>query len=363
MEIIKKKKKRVKINKLIDLKNELGAEGVFLEEFTVEALLAANIDKVVINRILEVLKSEEVTYVSTSVEGFIEYIKREIELEEYIEKLYKKLSNIESIKIHRVEYEREPAIKDNVDEVVELIKVSKENTVNTINEEELNNLANVEKSIDEEYLYAKDIELLKKILLSGNSNFHEEYNDENKIRVLTIKVPKGINLDYIKVRRGSIEYYEHISSYIPRLKRLSKNLHKYLHKESSIINHSSAIQDSVNIAIANYNGRDYKAISGKNNIKGFCKAPLIEEGHFEACKVNKLGKLGVGYRRVNDSEKKILEEISREIQNGKVPKEGILTLYSKWEPCPSCYYVISQFCEKYPDIKVKIKYSREYGER
>ena len=53
--------------------------------------------------------------------------------------------------------------------------------------------------------------------------------------------------------------------------------------------------------------------------------------------------MGIGYNRVNDSEKKIIEEINNLIDLGKIPSEGELVLYSKWEPCPSCYYVISQF--------------------
>lgn len=47
---------------------------------------------------------------------------------------------------------------------------------------------------------------------------------------------------------------------------------------------------------------------------------------------------------------------------GKIPSEGELVLYSKWEPCPSCYYVISQFIKKYPNINFKIMYNKEYGD-
>lgn len=91
-------------------------------------------------------------------------------------------------------------------------------------------------------------------------------------------------------------------------------------------------------------------------------APPLEKAVFKSSKVNKLGKLGVGYNRVNDSEKKIFEEIHKQIEVKALKNEGNLILYSKWEPCPSCYSVISQFCKKYPDIKVKVKYSKKYGE-
>jgi hypothetical protein len=75
-----------------------------------------------------------------------------------------------------------------------------------------------------------------------------------------------------------------------------------------------------------------------------------------------LGKLGIGYDRVNDSEKKIFEEIHKQIEAKVLKNEGNLILYSKWEPCPSCYFVISQFCIKHPNIKVQVKYSEKYGE-
>ena len=83
---------------------------------------------------------------------------------------------------------------------------------------------------------------------------------------------------------------------------------------------------------------------------------------FESCKVNKLGKLGIGYNRVNDSEKKIFEYINKKIEDKELNPEGNLTLYTKWQPCPSCYYVISQFINKYPKIDIKVKYYKEYGE-
>ena len=78
--------------------------------------------------------------------------------------------------------------------------------------------------------------------------------------------------------------------------------------------------------------------------------------------MNKLGKLGIGYRRVNDSEKKIFEEIHKQIKNKVLKDKGEIILYSKWQPCQSCYYVISQFCALYPNVKVKVKYDKKYGE-
>ena len=127
-------------------------------------------------------------------------------------------------------------------------------------------------------------------------------------------------------------------------------------------NHLKALQDSINIAVAMYDNKEFKAISGSNDIEDYCKAPPFKEAIFKSSKVNKLGKLGIGYNRVNDSEKKILEEIHKQIEEKELNDYGKLTLYSKWEPCPSCYFVISQFCEKHPKISVEVKYNKKYGE-
>ena len=54
--------------------------------------------------------------------------------------------------------------------------------------------------------------------------------------------------------------------------------------------------------------------------------------------------------------------IDKDIEENKLDNKGEVILYSKWEPCPSCYFVISQFCEKYPLINVKVRYEKRYGE-
>ena len=129
------------------------------------------------------------------------------------------------------------------------------------------------------------------------------------------------------------------------------------------INQSIAIQDSVNMAIAVFNDKEYRAVSGKNDIEESCTLIPLGKEYFKSCKVNKLGKLGIGYNRVNDSEKKIFEKIHKLIKEKKLSDEGNLILYSKWEPCPSCYYVISQFAEIYTGINLKIMYYKSYGEK
>ena len=205
------------------------------------------------------------------------------------------------------------------------------------------------------------------MLIFKNRNVKEEYNVKSKTKTLYIEIPRKINYEYISAKKGSVEYHDYLSSNIPRMQRLIKNVHKYIkvdEKEKSIfkINQSNALQDSINIALATYANKEFRAISGSNEIDDYCKIVTSEKAVFKSNKVNKLVNLGIGYNRVNDSEKKILEEIHRQIEEKILKNEGELILYTKFEPCPSCYYVINQFCEKHPNIKVQVKYSKKYGE-
>ena len=234
-----------------------------------------------------------------------------------------------------------------------------------INQKDIYRLENIEKQLNNEYVYTKDIELLKKMINSGIKT--EKYNQKTRVKTVSIEVPNEINLEYIPAKLGSIEYHNHIKSNIPRMKRLRKNIKKYMvdnkdEYQTFNINQSEMLQDTVNIAIAVYDNKEFKAVSGSNDVDEFCIAPKEKEAIFKSSKVNKLGQLGIGYNRVNDSEKKIFEEIHKQIELGKIKDHGNLTLYSKWEPCPSCYYVISQFCEKHPNITVQVNYSKIYGE-
>ncbi|MDZ5001040.1 hypothetical protein GNF79_18645, partial [Clostridium perfringens] len=155
----------------------------------------------------------------------------------------------------------------------------------------------------------------------------------------SIEIPKEINYQYIKSKKGTVEYHQHLSNNIPRMQRLIRNMDKYMkvdekEKTTFKIDQSKALQDSINIALAIYDNKEFKAISGSNNITNYCIAPPLERAIFKSIKVNKLGKLGVGYNRVNDSEKKIFEEIHKQIEAKVLKNEGNLILYSKWEPCP-----------------------------
>ena len=365
------KKDRIKISSIKDFNKMLQKEdynvGLLSEiEFKKEIINEFNINNKIYEEIYKILDKGNITYKVRGVKEFIDYIECEIIFEDEHNRLCRKISEVKTLIIDRVEYERILTTQDDVEDILKIIEETKKSVSGKINEEGKVKLESLEDEINRDYIYAKDIELLKRMILFNNKNVKEEYDEKSQTKTLFIDIPKNIGFDYIKAEKGSVEYYQHIKSYIPRMNRLIKNLDKYIIEYSNStykINQSTAIQDSVNMAIVIYNGKEFRAVSGKNDIENSCT--LIPQGqeYFKSCKVNKLGKLGIGYNRINDSEKKILEKIHKLIENGSLHDEGELILYSKWEPCPSCYYVINQFIKKYPKIKLKIMYYKEYGEK
>lgn len=369
----KRKKERIKINSIDDFKDELKKEGYKINEFDEEKFKDEiekifEVDKSTMEKMYTYIDETEFTYRANCIEDLIDYIKKIILFENEHNKLCKKISGVKILNIGRLEYEREPSIQDNIKNMVKDIeRIANEMSV-MMNEEDKIKLEELERELDKDYLYSKDIELLKKILLAGQNGLKEKYNTKTKIKTISIEIPKKINHEYIKTKKGSVEYHEYLNNNIPRIQRLIKNMNKYMkidekEKLKFEIDQSKTLQDSINMALVIYDGKEFRAISGSNEITGYCISPPLEKAVFKSSKVNKLGKLGIGYDRVNDSEKKIFEEIHKQIEEKELKNEGNLILYSKWEPCPSCYYVINQFCEKHPNIKVQIKYIKKYGEQ
>lgn len=364
------KKDRIKIRTIKDFIKVLQNENYNLsmvteEDFEEEIINRFNVNNKICEEMYRTLNNGNITYKVNGVKGFIDYIESVITFEDEHNKLCEKINKIKTLIIDRVEYERILTTQDDVEHILKIIEETKKSISGKINEEGKIKLESLEDEINRDYVYAKDIELLKRMILCNNKNVKEEYDEKSQTKTLFIEIPQKISFDYVKAEKGTVEYYQHIKSYIPRMKRLIKNLDKYIMEYNNTykINQSIAIQDSVNMAIVIYNGKEFRAVSGKNDIENSCT--LIQPGqeYFESCKVNKLGKLGIGYNRINDSEKKILEKIHRLIEDGSLIDEGELILYSKWEPCPSCYYVISQFIKKYPKINLKVMYYKEYGEK
>ena len=355
MENIKRKKEKLKITTIDE----------FYEKLNKECIKKENIDKTTLDRIYEALSEKNLTYRSNDIYEFIDYIKSIALIRDLEVKLQSKLSNIKQITIQRLEYHRELEKAKDVSVITKQVDFIKSKTTSSLTQKESNNLKELENYITSNHLFSKDIELLKSFIKHKN-NYKESYDYENQIKSITVDILDSYNLDYIKPKLGSIEYYNHIKNYIPRIKRLVKHLHKYLiiqDKEGYYtLNQRAALLDSSNIAIVEFDNKFFKAISGSNQIEGFCSVVSKESSSFISEKVNRLGQLGLGYTREFDSEKKILEAIDKGIQNKDLTNKGELILYSNWEPCPSCYYVIKQFNDKYKEINIKVKYNKNYGE-
>lgn len=364
------KKDRIKIRTIKDFNKALKDENYNIsvvneEDFKEEVANKFNINNKICEEMYRNLNKGNITYKVNGIKDFIDYIESVIVFEDEHYKLCKKISKIKTLIIDRVEYDRILTTQDDIEHILKVIEETKKSISRRINKDGKIKLEALEDEIDRDYVYAKDIELLKRMILCNNKNVKEEYDEKSQTKTLFIEIPQKIGFDYIKAEKGSVEYCQHIKNYIPRMKRLIKNLDKYIMEYNNTykINQSIAIQDSVNMAIVTYNGEEFRAVSGKNDIENSCTLIPPGQEFFESCKVNKLGKLGIGYNRINDSEKKILEKIHKLIADGSLIDEGQLILYSKWEPCPSCYYVISQFIKKYPKINLKVMYYKEYGEK
>ncbi|WP_061994020.1 deaminase domain-containing protein [Clostridium sp. ATCC 25772] len=365
------KKQRIDINNLNDFKDALKKEGYKInefdeEKFKVEIAKTFEVDNSLIESLYTYISEDEITYRANDIKDLIDYINKMVLFENQHNKLCKKISTIKKISIDRIEYEKEPSIQDNIGNMINIIEKVSNKISGLISEKEKIKLEKLEKELDKQYIYAKDIELLKKMILIRKGGVKEKYNAKTKIKTISIEIPERINYEYIKAKKGTIEYHEYLSNNIPRMKRLIKNINKYMkadekEKTAFKINQSKTLQDSINIALATYDGKEFRAISGSNEIRNYCSAPPLEKAIFKSSKVNKLGKIGIGYDRVNDSEKKILEEIHKQIEEKVLKDEGNLTLYSKWEPCPSCYSVINQFMKKHPYIDVQVKYIKKYS--
>lgn len=368
----RRKRERKKINNINDFKRELEKEGYNFNENSEEHFKEKlerifNIDTDVVESLYKCLEEENVGYRVDDIYDLIDYIEKIKVFDNQHNELSEIMRDIKKLNIDRVEYEREPRIQEDIGDMMNSIEETANKIAEVMSDKDSHRLEKLEKEIDNEYLYAKDIELLKKIIINKKDTLEEKYNSRTQVKTLTIEVPDSIGADYIKAKKGTVEYHEHLNKNIPRMQRLIRNVQKYIkveNKEAAIfkINQSNALQDSINIAVATYDKKKFRAISGSNEILKCCTSPAIENTNFKSKKVNKLGKLGIGYDRVNDSEKKILEEIHKQIEDKVVRDNGELILYSKWEPCPSCYYVINQFRKAHPNINIKVKYIKKYGE-
>ena len=233
MTLKKRKKERIKINNLNEFKDALKREGYKINEFDEEKFKEKitktfKVDNSVTERLYICIKETDITYRANDIRDFIDYIEKMILFENEHNKLCKKISKIKKLNIDRIEYEREPRSQDNVEDIIKAIEKIKSDISRIISEEEKAKLENLEKELDKDYLYAKDIELLKKMVLIRKEGVKETYNAQTKTKTISIEIPKKINYEYIKAKKGTVEYHEYLSNNIPRMQRLIKNMNKYM---------------------------------------------------------------------------------------------------------------------------------------
>ena len=105
-----------------------------------------------------------------------------------------------------------------------------------------------------------------------------------------------------------------------------------------------------NVAVAGYDidglepGR-LEGVSGTKKYSGTASNP-------EDTKFDPTSKDG-GIHRPTDSERKILETLSRKL---KKDSKGTVELYTEREPCKACRNVIKQFKKEYPGVEIEVQY-------
>lgn len=85
---------------------------------------------------------------------------------------------------------------------------------------------------------------------------------------------------------------------------------------------------------------------------------IPEEPSFKHFHTNRNREINNGTPRGNDTEYKLLERVSEDITDDV--EEGLIKMYTYYEPCLSCDYVIIQFTKRYPNIDIEIYYEEEY---
>ncbi|MEG2339012.1 MAG: hypothetical protein RSB66_08035, partial [Clostridium sp.] len=294
------KKKKISIRDLNDFSSRLSTEGYELgfnnsEEFIDRVAREFNYDRATLEFLYRELSSGRTKYKVDNIEDLLDYVGKILIYQDKVNSLWNSISYIGTLRIHRVEYDRIPCYQEDVTEILRITDALADEISYEIKEEDMDRLSLIEGEIDLDYVYTKDIELLKKIIDSGNNIIDESYNDVDRIKTIVVKMPKEYSFNYIKHEAGTVLYHRFLDDNLPRIERLIRNLDKYIVSIGDglyEINQSSALQDTINIAAATYNGCEFKSISGSNEIDSYCKSPRVDRAAFISRKVNKLGKLG-----------------------------------------------------------------------
>ena len=204
-----RKKEKIKISNIYDFKKELKKEGYNVnyydeEKFKEDIIKIFKVDNDVIEHLYKSMDKEEITYRANNVSHFIDYMEKIVLFEREHYRLCEKISEIKKLRIDRVEYERKPNSQDNVEHILKAIEEIKDGISGVINEKEKCRLEYLEKEIGKNYLYAKDIELLKKMIMTNKENVDEKYNEITQVKTISIDIPKEIDNNYIKPLKGSV---------------------------------------------------------------------------------------------------------------------------------------------------------------
>ena len=157
-----KKKQRLKITNLNDLKQALLQEGyteIDFEENTYKDSISKNfkVENSVIDMMYETLNKSEVTYRADNVKNFIEYMENIYLFQNEHNKLIEKIKDISKLNIDRVEYERIITTQDNVNHMINDIERIKKEVSMKINEKDIYRIEDIEKQLDNDHVYTRDI--------------------------------------------------------------------------------------------------------------------------------------------------------------------------------------------------------------
>ncbi|WP_413366224.1 deaminase domain-containing protein [Lysinibacillus sp. 3P01SB] len=185
----------------------------------------------------------------------------------------------------------------------------------------------------------------------------------------SIKVPKTVSEMAQDLKKATVQMAKKLDEKIGG--KGTGNL-SYTQKVDKYQERTQAIRDNLpskykkygNVAVADVNisglKSEFKAHSRihKEYEGGF--SYVIGEGKFPAKSVNHKGETDApnAFLRANDTERKILEDISRQLGDDKTVK-GTIDLFTELPACGSCTDIILQFRKEYPNIKLNV-YSGEF---
>lgn len=94
--------------------------------------------------------------------------------------------------------------------------------------------------------------------------------------------------------------------------------------------------------------------------RDYVLTPEKEAQTFQTFHTNRKREIKIGTPREYDTEYKLLEKIATHL---KPEAQGKIVLYTYYEPCLSCDYVIIQFINRFKKIKMDVYFEKEYKDK